>query len=690
MEDTIGEQRSPDRRVRDRRKHAPRDRAPRPQAGRHLSALRSLRRRQRATGPETRGCIAPIPASCRRGSCSSAAPVRCCSVRRSRGTNELCTIDLTNADQIVGAHVVLPRGSLHLRRTRFVRGGVVYERLSVTNHASGRGPDRAVVSSWPATSPTSSKCAARRAAAAGRRSPVGRAERWRRAHLHRPRRAPGETARSTSTRRRTSVSHGVLRYRAAIPLPAPGAVLDLTLRSCTTPRRGDPTSASTFDAARASRQSARTMMARGTRVAVVAHAVQPVARAIGGGHRHAPRSGLGRALSVRRRALVQHGVRPRRPHHGAAAAVGAARDRARRAPSSRRDAGHAASTMRATRSRARSCTSRATARWRASARCRSAATTAASIPRRCSSCSPRSTIAAPAIARWSRDLWPHSSRLSSWLEDLRRRRRRRAHRVHAALADRPGAAGLEGLARLGSPRRWLDRRRSDRALRGPGLRLRGMDGRRRARRRSSVDAADERAMPPRRRRARRTPSRSASGATSSARTRSRSTATSVPAASARRTRGTVCSPGSPRQDRALRTAETLLDATRSPGGAFEPSRPPRCSSTRCRTTTGRSGRTTRLSSRPGSRAISGPISRSTRAPGALRRDHPSRAAPAAGAVLRLRAASGGRADVVSGGVRAAGLGRGRGVHAAAVGARSRRRRDDEHCSFRAATSARSV
>ena len=38
----------------------------------------------------------------------------------------------------------------------------------------------------------------------------------------------------------------------------------------------------------------------------------------------------------------------------------------------------------ATRSRARSCTRRAAARWPRSARCRSAATTAASTPRRCS------------------------------------------------------------------------------------------------------------------------------------------------------------------------------------------------------------------------------------------------------------------------------------------------------------------
>ena len=53
-----------------------------------------------------------------------------------------------------------------------------------------------------------------------------------------------------------------------------------------------------------------------------------------------------------------------------------------------------------------------------------------------------------------------------------------------ASADRPGPAGLEGLRRLDLPRRRRPRRGPDRAVRDPGLRLRGPARRRRARRRA--------------------------------------------------------------------------------------------------------------------------------------------------------------------------------------------------------------
>ncbi len=49
-------------------------------------------------------------------------------------SNESCTIDLTNADRRVDGRVVFPRGSLHLRRIRFIDAGVLYERLVVTNY----------------------------------------------------------------------------------------------------------------------------------------------------------------------------------------------------------------------------------------------------------------------------------------------------------------------------------------------------------------------------------------------------------------------------------------------------------------------------------------------------------------------------------------------------------------------------
>jgi glycogen debranching enzyme len=52
--------------------------------------------------------------------------------------NDRCIIDLTNPDHVVDGEVVLPRGSLHLRRTRFLLDGVVYERIVVTSYAATR------------------------------------------------------------------------------------------------------------------------------------------------------------------------------------------------------------------------------------------------------------------------------------------------------------------------------------------------------------------------------------------------------------------------------------------------------------------------------------------------------------------------------------------------------------------------
>ena len=57
--------------------------------------------------------------------------------------NDRCIIDLTNPDQVSGDEVVLPKGSLHLRRTRFLLDGVVYERLALTSYAAGPVTTRA-------------------------------------------------------------------------------------------------------------------------------------------------------------------------------------------------------------------------------------------------------------------------------------------------------------------------------------------------------------------------------------------------------------------------------------------------------------------------------------------------------------------------------------------------------------------
>ena len=129
------------------------------------------------------------------------------------------------------------------------------------------------------------------------------------------------------------------------------------------------------------------------------------------------------------------------------------------------------------RSPARSSTRCAAARWRGSARCRSAAITARSTRRRCSSCSPASISSAPATSRRS----ARSGRTS-----------RRRSTGSTTYGDPDGDGFVEyarmterGLANQGwkdsfdshLPRRRQRRRGADRAVRGAGLCLRRQAGR---------------------------------------------------------------------------------------------------------------------------------------------------------------------------------------------------------------------
>ena len=72
-----------------------------------------------------------------------------------------------------------------------------------------------------------------------------------------------------------------------------------------------------------------------------------------------------------------------------------------------------------TRSRAKSCTRCARARWRRSARSRLAATTAPPTPRRCSSCS-RRLLRAHRRPEFIERLWPHILAALDWIDRLRR------------------------------------------------------------------------------------------------------------------------------------------------------------------------------------------------------------------------------------------------------------------------------
>ncbi len=50
--------------------------------------------------------------------------------------NELLTVDLTNSDVSRGGRVVVPRGTLHLARTKLLRDGACYERLRLRNYGA--------------------------------------------------------------------------------------------------------------------------------------------------------------------------------------------------------------------------------------------------------------------------------------------------------------------------------------------------------------------------------------------------------------------------------------------------------------------------------------------------------------------------------------------------------------------------
>src|ERR1051326_4968491 len=51
-----------------------------------------------------------------------------------RDDNTLLAVDLTNPDIKVGDHVVVPRGTVHIFRSKFLWQSVCYERLKIMNH----------------------------------------------------------------------------------------------------------------------------------------------------------------------------------------------------------------------------------------------------------------------------------------------------------------------------------------------------------------------------------------------------------------------------------------------------------------------------------------------------------------------------------------------------------------------------
>jgi hypothetical protein len=188
-------------------------------------------------------------------------------------------------------------------------------------------------------------------------------------------------------------------------------------------------------------------------------------------------------------------------------------------------------------------------------------------------------------------MWPHVDRALDWIDRYGDSRRRRLRRVRTPIADRAGAAGVEGLAGFGLPRGRLARRRADCAGRSAGLCLRraparGGDGRcpgRRGACGSPAPSGRSAARGLRRPVLVRRASHLRPGARRSETSR---------AGCARPMPATACSAASPRRSAPAWSVKAWSTSRCFRAGAFGRSRPRSCATTRCRTTTDRCGLTT--------------------------------------------------------------------------------------------------
>ena len=245
-----------------------------------------------------------------------------------------------------------------------------------------------------------------------------------------------------------------------------------------------------FAGLREARRALRSLASRAASIATSNEVFNEAVRRCGLRPLHAGHRDAGGSLSLCRHPLVQHRLRPRRADHRAADAV--ARPAIARGVLRHLAANQATERRRRRRRRARQDPARDAPRrdGRAAARCRSAATTAASIRRRSSSCSPAPISSAPATSRPSRELWPNIEAALGWIETY-------GDRDGDGFVEY-GRQNAEGLINQG----WKDSHDSifhadgtlasgpDRAGRGAGLCLRRLARRRRDRRAGSSDRDD--------------------------------------------------------------------------------------------------------------------------------------------------------------------------------------------------------
>ena len=507
---------------------------------------------------------------------------------------DLTNPDLQDADGKVGAAAREPCTSPRRASSGDER---LLERLALRNFGAGRSRSRSTCRS-PPTSPTCSRCAA--SAASGAASSSRPRSRRRRgacsptaastasSAAHAARASSRRRPRSTDARRRFELD-GSSRASATVLIAIacgdrrrrcePAALRRAYAGADATPRSAARVAA---DAPSRDLERPASTMARARSRRRPRHA----------DHRHAatgpyPYAGVPWFSTAFGRDGIITALRDAvaRPRHRARRARASSPRRRRRESTPRRDAepGKILHEMRG-------------GEMARSARCRSAATTAASTRRRCSSCSPAPTSSAPATCDRSRELWPNVEARAATGSTRYGDRDGDGFVEYARQTDaRAGQPGLEGLARLDLPRRrHAGRGRRSRCARCRPTSTRAKRGGRRARAR----ARRRRRAAERWTRRRDDAARSASSAAfwceelgtyalaldgdkRPCRVRT-SNAGHALFDRHRRARARAA-----RVARRLLTADVLLAA-----GASARSRPARRATTRCPTTTARSGRTT--------------------------------------------------------------------------------------------------
>ena len=319
-----------------------------------------------------------------------------------RDDNALLAVDLTNPDAYVDGEIAIQRGTLHIARTTFLWEGRCYERLRLLNY--GQVPvDLAFSLKFEADFADIFEVRGMKRPKRGRRLPDaidGGTVVHDYEGLDRVTRRTVLECMPTPTRIDAAEAffETELQTKAEI-------VVFLTV-SC---------EISSASARQVTYQHAVSEVSKGApRVQepsvpylYVQRAVQRLAEPFGGGSPHDAHRNAARPLSLRRRAVVQHAVRPRWHHHGAGVPVDESGHGPRRVVATSPRRRRPRSIPSRMPSPARSCMKREAARWRRSAKFPSAATTAAWIRRRSSSCWPAPITSAPETSRSSQSIWPN-------------------------------------------------------------------------------------------------------------------------------------------------------------------------------------------------------------------------------------------------------------------------------------------